>query len=213
MKITLPRTVALASCLLFSLAASADLETDLQNLTPEEAIELALQQEGATVLEVMAQAAEILQDQPEALAKVVAAAVKANPTLATQIVFTVVKAAPAQMATIVQAASAEMSDPAIQNQIVQIAKQAVQQLAVVSDNSGVEVEAEQTELDVEKGEDGKAKNDDGKSDVETVKVDDTKTEVEAEQAEAAPGQDVAPVVAAPPVITPPTPPTTPVSPS
>ena len=135
---------------MFSVAASADLATDLQNLSPEQAVELALQQEGVNVLEVMAQVAEILQSQPEALAQAVAAAVKANPTLATQIVFTVVQIAPAQKTVVAQAAAAEVSDPAIQAAISQVADQAVaQQLAGAPGSKGdgdvVETEAEQTE--------------------------------------------------------------------
>ena len=118
-------------------------------MTPEQAIEQALQQDGASVLEVMAQAAELLQAQPEALAQVVAAAVKANPQLATQIVSTVVQIAPAQKAAIVQAATAQITDPAIQSAITLAADQAAEPQVVTTTDSGnqpVETEAEQTEV-------------------------------------------------------------------
>ena len=133
---------------MFSAAASADLATDLQNLSPEQAVKLALQQEGAHVLEVIRQAAELLKLQPEALAQAVAAAVRAHPNLATQIVFIVVQIAPDHKTLIAEAAAAQVSDPIMKAAIAAVAEQAAQQLlaGAPGSNGDAEVEAEQTEV-------------------------------------------------------------------
>lgn len=139
----------LSSILCFPVVATADLAQDLATLTPEAAIEKALQQQDATILGVMAQVAEILKAQPEALAQVVAAAVKANPAFATQIVYTVVQVAPEQQTVIAAAAAAEVSDPAVKAAIALVAEQASQEIAanIPQRSEGEpEFEAEQTEV-------------------------------------------------------------------
>lgn len=141
---------ALGSILSFPVVATADLAQNLAILSPAAAIEKALQQEGATILGVMAQAAEILKFQPEALIQIVAAAVKANPAFATQIVYTVVQIVPDQQTAIAAAASSEISDPAIKAAIVLVAEQASQDIASNTRQGGekeqTEFEAEQTEV-------------------------------------------------------------------